>query len=795
MAPGADGNVDHTEATMLVKRNGYYYLFGSSGTCCDGSNSTYHVVVARSRNIKGPYVNKNGYSIMVQNFETILGKSSLVNGPGHTSELIVDDHGRTWMLYHGFAADNPDAGRLLYLDEVKWDSADWPYITGGSPSTTADAPFFDTYALAGIKDHVTNQEGYSITKGEGQYYQLNGPANDTFHWRLYNVSADLVNEGNAGARYRRFKLGEYGYGYAYQDYYTNTWPWSYDAIRQASIFIQNAHETKELSLAEINDLKAQARFLRAYFYWLLIKKYGPVPIMPIDGADYTKSYDELSFPRNTFDECVDFISSEMVLAAKDLPEKRDNQNIARPTKGAALAVRAKVLVYAASPLYNGNTEMADFVDSHGKQLISQSYDEGKWAKAAAAARDLIDYADQTGVYKIYTTPFREKAIDNSYPASVTPPRCEPYSSTPFPNGWADIDPFESYRSVFNGELYASENPELIFTRGKNGDKSDLKTEGAVTDLVRHQMPSSCGGWNIHGMTQKQCDAYDMANGKPYSRDTVLAKYGNMQFTTTSNKNLHPYDNLPNNGIWLGYANREPRFYASVAYSGSIWYGTSCQEDKYKNQQVFYYRGEDNGRVNSNERWVNTGIGIMKYVHPSDCGVGNGSSIKTKVEPTIRYADILLLYAEALNNLTSSYQIPSWDNSTTYTISRDVPQMKRGIMPVRMRAGVPDYSADTYASRDAFFKAIVHERQVEFFNENQRFFDLRRWKIAEENEAEQVYGCNTYMSKDYRAQFYVPVRVPNLQTSFSRKQYFWPITYNELKRNKNMTQAPGWENYD
>ncbi|UEA63967.1 RagB/SusD family nutrient uptake outer membrane protein [Hoylesella buccalis] len=647
-------------------------------------------------------------------------------------------------------------------------------------------------------DHIFSDKESTMQWLSFCYSRLQGDNIEVGHSDICptNFSDDQTfNEGEAGRRYRRFKLGEYGYGYAFQDYYTNSWPWAYDAIRQASIFLMNAHATEELNQKEIDDLKGQARFLRAYFYWLLIRKYGPVPIMPTEGADYTKSYDELSYPRNTFDDCVDFIAEEMILAAKDLPEKRDNQNIARPTKGAALAVRAKVLTYAASPLYNGNTEMADFVDKQGNQLISQTYDETKWAKAAAACRDLIDYADQTGIYRIYTTPVREKAIDNSFPATITPPVCEPYSSRPFPEGWADIDPFESYRSVFNGELYAAENPELIFTRGKNGDKGDLVTDGAVTDLVRHQLPSSCGGWNIHGMTQKQCDAYDMADGTPYSREAVLEKYGNEQFTTKNNAKLHPYDHLPNNGIWLGYANREPRFYASVAYSGSIWYCSSSQENIYKNQQVFYYRGEGNGRVNSNERWVNTGIGIMKYVHPDDCAVGNGSFIKVKVEPTIRYADILLLYAEALNNLTTSHDIPTWDGKQTYTVSRDIQQMKRGVMPVRMRAGVPDYSEQTYASRDAFFKAIVHERQVELFNENQRFFDLRRWKIAEENEAEQVYGCNTNMSKEYRTQFYVPVRVPNLQTSFSRKQYFWPITYTELKRNRNMTQAPGWENYD
>ena len=246
---------------------------------------------------------------------------------------------------------------------------------------------------------------------------------------------------------------------------------------------------------------------------------------------------------------------------------------------------------------------------------------------------------------------------------------------------------------------------------------------------------------------------------------------------------------------MGYANREPRFYASVAYSGYIWPCTSATVDaSYQNQQIFYYRGETNGRTNGNERFVPTGIGICKYYHPSDCGVGGGT-ISQKMDVAMRYADILLMYAEALNNLTSSFQVASWDNTTTYTISRDIEEMRRGVKPVRMRAGVPDYDAAVYADPTRFFEAIVHERQVEFFNENQRFYDLRRWKLAEKYEAAPIMGCNTFMDRNNRSEFYNVVRVPDMQNTFTRKMYFWPIQYDELKRNVNMTQAPGWKDYD
>lgn len=676
------------------------------------------------------------------------------------------------------------------------------FLTSCSDYLDTDKYFKDQQSL----EHIFNNKNNTLEWLALSYSRLQGDNIEIGHSdnNPTNFCDDMTfNEGNNGDRYRKFKLGEYGDGYSYDTYYKNSWPWSYVAIRQASVFIHNAHANDELTQDEIDVLIGEAHFLRGYFYWLLIRKYGPVPIMPDEGADFSESYDNLSYPRNTFDECVDFICKDMIEAAKRLPDRRDNLNSARPTKGAALAVRAKVLTYAASPLYNGNTEMADFTDKTGRQLISQQYDERKWAVAAAAGKDFLDYNDQAGVYKIHTVGIRKTAEDTSYPTTIIPPKCEPYSSQNFPDGWADIDPFESYRSVFNGELSMAENEEIIFTRGQNNRTNNLIPDGqegsveiGVKDLVKHQLPNSLGGWNIHGVTQKQCDAYAMADGTPYDREKVMAKYGpGNEFTTINNKALHPYDHLPDNGIYMGYANREPRFYASVAYSGTIWPGASTTEDRYHNQQIFYYRGEQDGRVNSNERWVNTGIGVMKYVHPYDINVGNNASIRDKADPALRYADLLLLYAEALNNLTTSYEIASWDGTQTYTISRDVNEMRRGVKPVRMRAGVPDYTDEVYADRDQFFNAIVHERQIEFFAENQRYFDLRRWKIAEEHEAEQIYGCNTLMDRRNALQFYNPVRVPKLQTSFSRRQYFWPVSWDELRRNKNLTQAPGWKDYE
>lgn len=600
-------------------------------------------------------------------------------------------------------------------------------------------------------------------------------------YTISNYSDDMFfNEGSNGGVYRQFKFGEYDH-----TWYHQSWGQSYAGIRQASIMIHSMPaEGSTFSEQQVVEYKAEARFIRAYLYWLLLRKYGPVPLMPDEGADYNQSYEELSYPRDTYDEVVDFIASEMVLAAQDLPLKRDNRNIARPTRGAALATRAKALLFAASPLANGNVEMADFVDDEGRMLIAQQYSEEKWARAAAAAKDVIDL----NTYRLYTADRKSRGTE-AYPATIEPPYHPDYSDKNFPEGWANIDPFESYRALFNGDLYASENPEMIFTRGEN--QTDY--QHGVISLTRHQMPQVAGGYNSHGVTLKQADAYDMSDGSPFTREAIIQKYGrdNMFVKAEELEDFKPL----RKDVWKEFAHREPRFYASVAFSGAFWPMSSATTNiaDVTNKQIFYYRNENEGRING-DRWLPTGIGMMKYVNPKD-NATNGGAIAPKVEITIRYADILLMYAEALNELNGSYTVPAWDGNITHTISRNVDEISRIIKPLRMRAGVPNYSSAEFGDQDALRKKIKKERQIELLGENQRYYDLRRWKDAPVEEAEQIYGFNTLITKDQAALFYSPVRVPLLQTSFSKKMYFWPVHWDELRRNKRMTQAPGWQSFD
>jgi len=631
-------------------------------------------------------------------------------------------------------------------------------------------------------ERIFNSRDYTEEWLANAYYQLLNHNLEIGHIRftITNFSDDAVfNEGSGGRTYADIRLGNYT-----PDHYSGSWKQSYDGIRQASIFIENVHSGDEISEDMYKDFKGQAYFLRGYLYWLLLRKYGPIPILPNEALDYEASYDDLSFPRSTYDECVEYISEQMLLAAALLPPGRDTRSASRPTRGAALAVRAKAYLYAASPLMNPRgehkKEMTDFIDDKGKQLISQEYDESKWAKAAAAALDVMEL----GNYKLYVATKRITGSD-IYPATVSPPEHAEYSHNDWPDGWKDIDPFESYRALFNGDLYVAENPEIIFTRGDN----QLDPEYGILSISRHQMPQFGGGYNCHGVTGKQCDTYAMNDGKAFDRETAMKGF-------TQSDNEYPHLKT---GVWKEYANREPRFYASIAFNGVVFPLASSDKGEYRNHQTWYYRGEQDGRSASSERWQPTGISMMKYVNPKDSYVSSGISYP-KIDPVIRYADILLMYAEALNELSSgaSFEVESWNKEKTHAIARDISKMKSAILPVRLRAGLPNYeeiNPQTYERQDLLREAIKRERQIEFLGENQRYYDLRRWLDAEKEESEPIYGCNTFITKEHAEYFYEQVEIPHLVASFSRKMYFWPVTYAELQRNKRLTQAPGWQSYD
>lgn len=549
--------------------------------------------------------------------------------------------------------------------------------------------------------------------------------------------------------------------YASGDYdaslpYFNSWTPLYQGIRSANTFLARVDEVLDMKQVEKQELKAQARFLRAYFYYYLIMQYGPVTLLPDEPLSFDKDLSELLLPRNTFDESVEYVVAELDAVVNELPLNQDPSWVGRPTKGAALAVKSRLLLYAASPLFNGNTQYADFLNVDGKHFINQTYQEEKWAKAAAAAKEVIDL----GIYQLYTVPKTNETA--SLPAAVP--------TLDFPNGAGNIDPFLSYRDLFaGGTLLPSMNTEAIFVRNS--------TE--LNNSIRFSMPKNMSGWSGAGVTQKLVDAYYTRDGQDIYTSSAEYPYSENGFSATG-------DDFTSSGTAMMYVNREPRFYASIGYNGSFWEGTSATNNAVKNFVVEYYFDGNEGRGSDAENYTLTGYVIKKFLNPEDNLAYGGGSLQTrKVYLLFRLAEVYLNYVEALNELSGSYTFYGQH------VSRNTAEISKYLNMIRYRAGLPGVSALELSDQVTARLKLRRERQIELAFEGRRFFDTRRWKIAETEDNQPVLGMNINATKANREEFFKRTLVRDLKRNFSRKQYIWPIPRTDIVKNKNIVQNPGW----
>lgn len=163
------------EGVYIHKKENYYYAFASVGSCCEGVNSTYRTVVGRSENLLGPYVDKSGKSMLDNNFEVVISKGVRFVGTGHNSEIVTDDLGQDWMLYHAIDITDP-SGRKLMLDQIHWDENGWPSVNSGMPSRSYSRPVFFLNAKSNI-------EGYQKLRGE----VLSSRPDDEYITHSYNA--------------------------------------------------------------------------------------------------------------------------------------------------------------------------------------------------------------------------------------------------------------------------------------------------------------------------------------------------------------------------------------------------------------------------------------------------------------------------------------------------------------------------------------------------------------------------------------------------------------------------------
>lgn len=621
------------------------------------------------------------------------------------------------------------------------------------------------------------------TKDMQQYETVFLKENTTKQW-LWNVYSDVgaapgISNGGTfyasdemiwnddGLNCEKYHNCQYGpSAQLWEDRYNQM----YVGIRNASTFIHNVDRCEEMSRSDREAYKSEARFLRAYFYYQLMRQYGPVPLVPDEGQDISLSYEELALPRASIDEMVEFMCSDLEEAARHLPSEYPTSWIGRATVGAALALRAKILLYAASPLYNGNKEMFDLRDNEGRQLIPQEYDESKWARAAAAAKELISL----GYYSLLT-------VNKTATTLPLPDACP---TETFPNGCGGIDPYESYSQLFNGETPLTYNYEAIFVRQDGAADMNF--------LVYRSFPYSHNGQNDMGATMKQVDAYYQADGRDQNQSSE--EYPHFKFGDGFVTSAEATTYVPRgcHKMWL---NKEPRFYASIAFNGRKWENGTA-DTKYQNFTCNYYRaGADGKQLSRPYNFPLSGIGIRKYYNPDDSW-DTGGRTTSKPQMEIRYADVLLWYAEALNELTdgAEYSFDDVWGEGKITVKRDVEEMRSAFRQVRFRAGIPDLSDSEYADQDVFRDKLKRERRIEFFMEGNRYYDVRRWKDAPVDDNEPMMGLNVDIKESanssQKEMFYETTAIAMTKV-FMTKMYFWPFSDGELKRNSKLTQNPGW----
>lgn len=566
----------------------------------------------------------------------------------------------------------------------------------------------------------------------------------------------------------------------------NQWRNYYKIIRKANNILANLDKPQDLSSTDRLRIEGYTRFIRAYAYYNLLVDFGP-PILL--GDEIVNTNEELEYydrPRATYDEAMEYVCTELEKAGDLMPVDVGLLNFGRPTKGAAYALVARLRLIHASPLFNGGQAARSYFgqwkrSTDGVNYVSQTYDEKRWAVAAAACKRVMDM----GVYRLYTVPANEDT--KPLPEGVT---TDPNYYRPYPEGAAGIDAFHSYSDIFTGEAVAVINKELIW--GRNTDYLN-------TNIDQGAFPPSLGGWGRFAVTQKVVDAYLMDDGRTKEEargDTYFENVSDLpqggtfdDLFTEQPKNFSGYP--MNAGVYKMYDNREMRFYASIGFNEAVWQALSSTTNNMHTAKYYYQDQDGRGGVTATSpNYPITGYVIKKWVHPYDAIQGTGARRLPKAYPIIRYAEILLSYAEALNNLTTTHTVQLGEKE--YALSRNTDEIKNAFNLVRYRAGLPGLRQSELDNPAALQSAIERERMVEFLWENRRFYDIRRWGIYEETEREPIRGMNP---DGATRETYYRRTIPSTSTFMNRvfdKRLIWlPLPRTEMRRLPSLDQNPGY----
>lgn len=526
-------------------------------------------------------------------------------------------------------------------------------------------------------------------------------------------------------------------------------------IRDCNIFLDNIHKVQDLADYEKKRWIGEVKFLKAYYHYCLFKCYGPIPIVDVN-LPINASAQEVKVYREPVDSVVQYIADLMQEAIVDLPnanEVIEGTEAGRVDKLTALSMRAEVLLFAASPLFNGNADYAGMIDKRGVQLFPQAYDPEKWRLAADACKEAIDVCQAQG-----------KALyDLVDPLTLNAP-----------------DPFK-VQTTYRQAICDRWNKELIW--GNTNNDVAFLVRHATPRLVRlspERLNDATSEW---APTLKMVGKYYSSNGVPIDEDVQWRDNGWYQDRykvrpEASAGDEKYYVKEGEKTVYLHY-NREPRFYASLGFDKGVYFGNGYY-DFPANVKVcdFFNLGVSGWQGGSG--FSSTGYSVKKMHSFKDAQTRDNVSFEYFPFPIMRLANLYLMYAEALNEINGPV-----DEVFTY------------LDLIRARAGLKGVqeSWSTYSNRPAKpttkegLREIIHdERTIELAFEGKRFWDIRRWKEIEVLN-EQPQGWN--IMGETAADFYRVITVAKDPVEFTVKDYFWPIRVSDLVVNNNLIQNYGW----
>jgi len=502
---------------------------------------------------------------------------------------------------------------------------------------------------------------------------------------------------------------------------------------------------------------AEVKFLKAFYHYWLLRMYGPIPLIR-ENLPVSASVDAVQVPREQVDDCFDYIVSLLDEAIPNLP-----QSLVRPateaghiTREIGMSLKAKVLMEAASPLFNGNTDYASFINPENNEpFFNQTFDSEKWVKAAEAWRTAVAEAETQGHELFRFQPMPTDKVNDSLRVhmNIRGSMSEGNLNLNREGVWLDMAQNVKYfqeRNMlcFDSRFSSTFQPLIVL------DPTLKVAEQFYTD---------------HGVLMEEDEEW-LSSGKYADRyklrtSTYEDRYIIKQGEVTAGLN---YD-------------REARFYGNLAFDRCQWFGNG----RFDKEDMWTLRTRNGDPMAAGGVPI-TGYGgrkVINYQSAMKETAGGEITSSNYGWPVIRLADMYLSLAEALNE--------------AYGPSNEVYEY---IDKVRDRAGLEGVVAsytkyavasakNKYSTQDGLRSIIHQERLIELYNEGHRYWDIRRWKRAKEMwHNKPIQGWN-YLAREPELYYQI---MTHHTPQFNSKDYLYPIREYDLNVNQRLVQNPGWE---